>query len=992
LAAGTESLASEFGLSDAPEPFSGRELEVLGPADGYVSDAQGNILGHEPSQPEDAISEEIPGGTYQAIDETQTFFLNEGGSYNGNLKITGDRGVRLRVRDYAASEIVGQAVFEVDAAAGAKVGVDFTNSQPLGDLRVEVDQNNDGTIDESLAPDSVVSGPASSETDPPRTTTVVKALGGGRHEVTLSAWDGPEGSGVASIHYFVEGGQSEQIYSGPFTVAGGITVYFYSVDKAGNAEPLRKVTVNAPTIDLTASSDSGSSSTDDMTNDATPALTGNAEANSTVKVYDDTTLLGSTNASAAGSWSFTPTNPLADGVHPFKATFTDTAANISIDSVVLSVTVDTTAPDTTIDSGPSGSVGANPPAFTFSTEADSTFDCSLDGVAYAGCVSPKSYTGLTDGSHTFRVRAQDKAGNVDSSPAQRTFTVDTVAPTVAGKTPASGATGVPRDASVVVTFSEAVKTESVRASTFTLTKLGSTTPVDATVTYDGAANKATFDPTNNLDSEATYTARVKGGASGVKDLADNPLAADSSWTFTVVDYTPPTVTSVSPASGATGVPLATNVSAAFSEGMNVATISGSTFTLVKQGTTTPIPAAPPSYNSATKEVTLDPTNSLSSFTTYVATVKGGTGGVKDKAGNPLGNDKTWSFTTADTVAPNAPTIDLVASSDTGSSSTDNLTNDTTPTLSGNAEAGSTVKIKDGTTQIGTVTASSTGTWIYSPATALTGGKHLLSATATDAAGNQSVASATLTVTVDTTAPTATLPSHALKTNTQLSASEVPVDITWPTATDANGVDHYELRESTDGGNTFTNVTLTTQEQTNRSYAAMLAPGTTSYRFGARAVDNAGNGSWSSGGTFSVGSYPETGGSVSFEHQASNCNCTSLGWQTANAASFFGGSSMYASDSSNTATLTLTNTKQVGWVTAEGPQRGKAKVSLYQGTTLLESVTRDTYATSAAYRQMRYVRSGLDPTKTYKLVVEVLGTKNASSTGTRVDVDSFVIIR
>ena len=64
----------------------------------------------------------------------------------------------------------------------------------------------------------------------------------------------------------------------------------------------------------------------------------------------------------------------------------------------------------------------------------------------------------------------------------------------------------------------------------TLAKAG--TAVAASVTYDGASKTATLDPTATLEAGTTYTATVKGGASGVKDLAANALAADKVWTFT----------------------------------------------------------------------------------------------------------------------------------------------------------------------------------------------------------------------------------------------------------------------------------------------------------------------------------------------------------------------------------------------------------------------------------------------------------------------------
>jgi hypothetical protein len=85
---------------------------------------------------------------------------------------------------------------------------------------------------------------------------------------------------------------------------------------------------------------------------------------------------------------------------------------------------DTTPPDTVINSGPSGTVKTRDASFTFSsTEPSSTFECSRDGAAFSACSSPWEYTGLANGSHTFKVRATDAAGNTDQSPASRTWKV-----------------------------------------------------------------------------------------------------------------------------------------------------------------------------------------------------------------------------------------------------------------------------------------------------------------------------------------------------------------------------------------------------------------------------------------------------------------------------------------------------------------------------------------------------------------------------------------
>jgi hypothetical protein len=92
------------------------------------------------------------------------------------------------------------------------------------------------------------------------------------------------------------------------------------------------------------------------------------------------------------------------------------------------VGTDTTSPESTIISDPSGSVSSASASFTFSSsEANSTFECRLDGGAYGSCASPMSYANLSDGSHTFEVRATDAAGNADATPASRTWMVDTTA-------------------------------------------------------------------------------------------------------------------------------------------------------------------------------------------------------------------------------------------------------------------------------------------------------------------------------------------------------------------------------------------------------------------------------------------------------------------------------------------------------------------------------------------------------------------------------------
>ena len=97
------------------------------------------------------------------------------------------------------------------------------------------------------------------------------------------------------------------------------------------------------TPDLQAASDTGTSSTDNLTSDTTPTFTGTGtEANETIKIYDGVTLVCTTTSDGAGAYSCT-TSALADGTHTITVTQTDLAGNISTASTGLSVTIDTTS-------------------------------------------------------------------------------------------------------------------------------------------------------------------------------------------------------------------------------------------------------------------------------------------------------------------------------------------------------------------------------------------------------------------------------------------------------------------------------------------------------------------------------------------------------------------------------------------------------------------------------------------------------------------------
>ena len=115
----------------------------------------------------------------------------------------------------------------------------------------------------------------------------------------------------------------------------------------------------------------------------------------------------------------------------------------------------------------------------------------------------------------------------------RTISTDVTPPTVDAVTPLNNGTGVGTDAIVVATFSEAIDPATITSTNFTLTKSSPNVTITGTLTYDPAQFQLVFTPNaGQLLNSITYTAKIKGGSTGVKDVAGNALASDYSWVFT----------------------------------------------------------------------------------------------------------------------------------------------------------------------------------------------------------------------------------------------------------------------------------------------------------------------------------------------------------------------------------------------------------------------------------------------------------------------------
>ncbi len=269
----------------------------------------------------------------------------------------------------------------------------------------------------------------------------------------------------------------------------------------------------------------------------TPQLTLETGANDAVLTYSSgtgtNTLTFSNYTVAAGDTSADlDSSLLALNLGTIKDLFNN-PATLTLTGVSLAankaIVIDTTAPDTTIDTKPASLTNLALSTFTFtSTEPSSTFECKMDAGSFAACTSPASFT-LGGGSHTFQVRAIDAAGNVDATPATYTWTIDLTGPTVVSSVlvhpnPTNRAT-----VQFTVTFSEAVT--GVNTTDFSLTLVTVTGASVTTVTGSGTTYTVTV---NTGSGNGTIKLNVLDDNT-IKDAAQNPQngAYSSGQTYTV---------------------------------------------------------------------------------------------------------------------------------------------------------------------------------------------------------------------------------------------------------------------------------------------------------------------------------------------------------------------------------------------------------------------------------------------------------------------------
>jgi hypothetical protein len=261
-------------------------------------------------------------------------------------------------------------------------------------------------------------------------------------------------------------------------------------------------------------------------------------------------------------------------------------------------------------------------------------------------------------------------------------------------------------------------------------------------------------------------------------------------------------------------------------------------------------------------------------------------------------------------------------------------------------------------------------------TGLSEGSHTFEVKATDAAGNTDTTPASRSWTVNTTAPL-TAPVQGFIADSTVSkqgASAVLVELTW-SGTDTGDITGYELQRSTNGG-AYVGVALPSATAT--SVTDRLEPGN-AYQFRVRAKDQFGNWSaWQEGQGFNVGAYQESDSAIAYTGT----------WSTQSFSSAYGGSLKYTSGTKSQQAKFTFFGGEVAWVTQKGIDRGMAEVYL-DG---VKVSTVDLYSDPGQSRKVVFAKKDLDPTVEHTLEVRALGTQNSASSGKRVDLDAFVVLR
>ncbi|CGZ80794.1 VCBS repeat-containing protein [Salmonella enterica subsp. enterica serovar Typhi] len=497
------------------------------------------------------------------------------------------------------------------------------------------------------------------------------------------------------------------------------------------------------------------------TDDRQPILNGTGEPGATITIFDNGTPLGTAQVGENGSWTFPVPRNLSEGSHNLTVSATDPAGNTSAVSAPWTIVVDITPPaipvlTSVVDDQPgitgnlvSGQLTNDAtPTLNGRREAGATINVYLDGnpasigtttVNSDGTWSFTPQTPLANGSHTFTLSATDPAGNSSAVSSGFVLTIDTTPP--AAPVIASVADNTAPVTGIVPNGGSTNETRPTLSGTG---EAGTTISI-----YNGSALVGTAQVQANGSWSFTPSTSLGAGVwnltATATDAAGNTSAASEIRSFTI-DTTAPAAPVIDTVYDGTG-PITGNLSSGQITDEARPVISGTreantTIRLYDNGT---LLAEIPADNSSSWRYTPDASLATGNHVITVIAV--------DAAGNASPVSDSVNFV-VDTTPPLTPVITSVSDDQApglGTIANGQNTNDPTPTFSGTAEAGATITLYENGTVIGTTTAQPDGAWSVSTST-LASGTHVITAVATDAAGNSSPNSTAFTLTVDTTAP------------------------------------------------------------------------------------------------------------------------------------------------------------------------------------------------------------------------------------------------
>ena len=585
-----------------------------------------------------------------------------------------------------------------------------------------------------------------------------------------------------------------------------------STDVAGNTSLAS--TAFALTIDTTAPSTPVITTTTELTKDKTPQIVGNADPNNLVKLFVNGVDTGdSVTSNASGNFSIVPTLELDDGDYSLTVKSTDEAGNDSAQSAALEIEIDTTPPEAPEITTTTTVTNETTPTIEGTSEAGSTITLSVNGIS-SGDTFPADEDGnfsitpslpLNEGLNSITVTSTDSLGNISASSTPLSITIDITPP----------------DAPVITTT-----TSLTNNSTPTIegtAELGSTVEL-----FNGDNSLGTATTNSNGVFSITPNSNLNEGENSLKVIAydsiGNPSLFSSVFkieidttapstpvittTTTTTNETTPTIEGTAEAgstvelfNGDTSLGTVTAgsdgsfsiTSSQLTEGIYSLTVKATdglgNESEESAGLTIEIDTTPPSVpiidtaGTLTKEITHTITGTAIVGTTitlfngdeslgtatadsdgnfsFTETLSEGDNVLTVTATDTAGNESAASseiIIEIDTTPPSTPSI----------TTTTELTNNSTPTIEGIAEAGSTVELFNGDTSLGTATAGSDGSFSII-SSQLPDNSYTLTVKATDALGNESEPSNELVITIDTTAPS----TPSITTTTDLTNNPTP---------------------------------------------------------------------------------------------------------------------------------------------------------------------------------------------------------------------------